>query len=147
MNERLPCPSCGLPVPFPVGSEPRSDERLCNECETRAERDAAPWWLVTWHESDGNDCTVYGTVVQAADADAAECAVGAAIEAQLTKDGVPFEPDGNALGVYFACSEDCPEDCEGHGGTASREVEGPFQDEASAREARPFYHSAWEMSS
>ncbi|MAH44737.1 hypothetical protein CMI37_02860 [Candidatus Pacearchaeota archaeon] len=31
-TERLPCPDCGLPVPFKKDANPRLDERLCNTC-------------------------------------------------------------------------------------------------------------------
>jgi hypothetical protein len=97
------------------------------------------WYLITWHETDGNDCTVYDTVVQADCADDALTALDAAIEQQLTEQGNPYSSGGNLVDFYFDCDEDCPEDCEGHGGIALRTIES-YPTEAEARKQVSKWH-------
>jgi hypothetical protein len=100
------------------------------------------WYLITWHESDGNDCTVYDSIVSAATEDDALTILGDALEAQLTANGTEFQEDGNHIGYYFSCSDDCTEDCEGHGGTSLRSVE-VFDTEDVARANMARYHTEW----
>lgn len=109
------------------------------------------WYLVTWHETDGNDCTVFDTIVQAENTEAAQNMVADAIEDMLTKNGQPFEGDGD-WGVCFNCTEDCGAtvedrelECQGHGGTSLRDVEA-FATEADARGALATYHTEWVIS-
>lgn len=103
-----------------------------------------PWFLITWHESDGNDCTVYDTVVNARTEDDALSTLGDALERQMRANGQDYEEDGNHLGYLFGCSEDCPEDCDGHGGTSLRTVE-VYTSELQAQAARSRYHSNWSI--
>lgn len=100
------------------------------------------WHLITWHESDGNDCTVYDSVVEAADQDQALDTLAGSLEARMRENGTAWQEDGNVLGYYFDCSEDCSEDCEGHGGTSLREVQ-TFATEAEAEAQRSRWHSEW----
>lgn len=100
------------------------------------------YYLITWDESDGNDCTVFDTIVQAESKDAALDLLGDAIEARLTKNGTSWEDDGNQIGYMFNCAEDCPEDCDGHGGTSLREVE-EYATETEANAARSKYHTEY----
>ena len=104
------------------------------------------WFTITWHESDGNDCTVYDTVVEAPDEDTALSLLGNAMETRMTANGTGFQKDGNHLGYYFDC--DCDEDyadtCEGHGGTSLREVTAHVTED-SARQAMSRWHSEWSI--
>jgi hypothetical protein len=102
------------------------------------------FYLIVWHESDGNDCTVYDTVVEAPTEDEALSLLGDALEARMTANGTDFQEDGNHIGYYFNCSEDCPEDCEGHGGTSLRTVES-YTTEVDARAMCSRWHSEWSM--
>jgi hypothetical protein len=78
-------------------------------------------YLVTFQESDGNDCTVYDAVVEADNEDAAYGRVCDAIEAQMKRDGTPYEDDGD-FGFYFDCGGECEGECDGHGGIVMREA-------------------------
>lgn len=102
------------------------------------------WYLITWHESDGNDCTVYDTLVEASSEDEALTLLGTALEAKLTENGTDFSEDGNQLGYTYDCAEDCAEFCDGHGGTSLRTVE-RHNSELAARSAMSFYHSEWSI--
>lgn len=101
-------------------------------------------YLYVWHESDGNDCTVYDTVVLAESEDSANDIISAAIERTMTENGTSFEDDGNLLGYYFNCSEDCSEDCEGHGGTSLREVT-QYATEDEARKQMSRWHTEYSV--
>lgn len=103
-------------------------------------------YLVTFHETDGNDATVFDAIVEAADEQGAFCKVSDAIEADLTERGTSFETDGDC-GVYFQCEEDCPEECDGHGGIAMRTAE-PFETLEAAEKAQKaaYFHSRYEVS-
>lgn len=103
-----------------------------------------PYYLITWHESDGNDCTVFDTVVHATDKDAALTTLSDAIEKSLDENGTEYENGGDWLDYYFSCSEDCDQDCEGHGGIVLREVE-EYPSEADARSNMARYHSEWSL--
>lgn len=95
-------------------------------------------YLIVWHETDGNDATVYDTVVSAKSKDAA---VDKLLDSQMAS-WPDAESDGDS-GLLFAC--DCPEDtenCDGHGGTIIREIRS-FRSLAQAREAMAFYHREW----
>lgn len=92
-------------------------------------------FLITWHESDGNDCTVYDSVVSADSEELALTVLALAVEADLDAGAGPdsYAPDCSEFGYDFLCSADCPEDCEGHGGIVLREVtEYPSRDAAIA---------------
>lgn len=102
------------------------------------------FYLITWHESDGNDCTVYDTVVQAETEDSALSLLADAMEKRMDENGTSYEEDGNHLGYYFNCSDDCHEDCEEHGGTSLREVNS-YETEDSARSAMSKWHSEWSI--
>lgn len=102
------------------------------------------WYLIVWHESDGNDCTVYDSIVQAPTEDEALTVLGEALEAQMRANGTSFFEDGNHLGYYFNCADNCPEDCEGHGGTSLRTVES-YTTEVDAKASRSKWHSKWEL--
>ena len=80
------------------------------------------YYLITWHETDGNDCTVYDSIVAAGDESAALGTLAAAVERELTG---PYSDDGSEFGYYFECPDDCDggEFCEGHGGIALRTVD------------------------
>jgi len=99
-------------------------------------------YLIVWHESDGNDCTVYDTIVMAESEEAALNLLGDALERQMAANGTSWQDDGNQLGYYFDCTEACEEACEGHGGTSLRTVE-EYATEEEARNARSRYHSEW----
>jgi len=100
------------------------------------------FYLVTFHETDGNDCTVYDCIVEATNESSALEDVAKSIEAVLTDNKTAFEDDGSELGYYFNCSEDCSEHCEGHGGIALRTVEA-YPTEHDAENARSKYHTLW----
>ena len=97
-------------------------------------------YLVTWHETDGNDATVYDTVVKADSEDAAYEA--GSDEAFTYSNMIDAEPDGG-FGFYFPC--DCPEDtdyCDGHGGIVMRSAERfDTEDEARAEQRATHYHT------
>ena len=98
-------------------------------------------YLVTWHETDGNDATVYDTVVEAATEDAAYEA--GSNEAYTYSNVINMESDGD-FGFYFPC--DCPEDvewdCPGHGGIVMRSAERfDTEDEARAEQRATHYHT------
>ena len=89
-------------------------------------------YLITWHETDGNDCTVFDTIVEAVDESAALAKLAAAVERELMG---PYTDDGSEFGYYFECPDDCGggESCEGHGGIVLRGVDAyPTEAEAIA---------------
>ncbi len=100
------------------------------------------FYIVTFHETDGNDVTVFDALVSADSEDTAVSRVADSIEASLKENGTEYTEDGNALGYYFECSEDCGEMCEGHGGIALRTVEA-YDSEDEARQNMARYHSEW----
>lgn len=102
------------------------------------------WFLIVWHETDGNDCTVYDTVVEAATEDEALGKLGDALEKQMDANGTEYQEDGNHLGYYFGCSDDCADDCDGHGGTSLREVTA-YPTEDDARKDCSKWHSEWSI--
>ena len=116
------------------------------------------YFLVTWHETDSNDVTVYDTIVEIdpcrdADVDHTGCesltcetckdaafgVVCNAIAKRLDEDGKPYSEDGG-FGFYFDCSEDCAEECEGHGGIVMRDAEGFDSLDAAEREQSARYY-------
>lgn len=100
-------------------------------------------WLITWHETDGNDCTVFDTYIAAESEDAALGILSDALAAACP------DADKGCDFVDFTfpcdCDEKNAEHCDGHGGTALREVV-EYASEKEARAARPFYHSRYEVS-
>lgn len=100
-------------------------------------------YLIVWHESDGNDCTVYDTSVEAPSEQGALSILAYNIERDLNYNKVPYSDDGSELGYFFDCYDDCPEDCDGHGGIALRGVEA-FETYQEARAARSFYYSTYD---
>lgn len=99
-------------------------------------------YLITFHETDGNDCTVYDAVVEASTESDALAQLTSSVQAVLDSNGTSYEEDGSEFGCYFNCSEDCSELCEGHGGMALRHIETyPTVAEAELHRAR--YHSRW----
>ena len=83
------------------------------------------YYRITWHETDGNDCTVYETIVQASTEDSALEHLHTYLQQQCpeAEDG-----GGDFLDFYFPCdcdtnSDAYPDMCDGHGGTSLREVE------------------------
>ena len=101
-------------------------------------------YLITWDESDGNDCTVYDTVITADSEDAALSTLSDALEAQMIANGTEWQDGGNYLDYMFNCAADCEEDCEGHGGTNLREVQ-CFATEEDARNAMSRWHREWSV--
>jgi len=106
------------------------------------------YYTIVWHESDGNDCTVYDTIVERNDKEGAELALDATLEKHLKGNDQSAESDGNLLGFYFDC--DCeenpdadPETCDGHGGTCHRETMGPFPTYRDAEKACSNFHIRW----
>lgn len=99
-------------------------------------------WLITWHETDGNDCTVFDTYVAA---ETEESALDVLSDALAT--ACPSAQEGCDF-VDFTFSCDCGEEnaehCDGHGGTALREIR-EFPSMQAACDARPFYHSCYEI--
>ena len=105
------------------------------------------WFSVTFHETDGNDCTVYDTVVEAETEDEAFGKVADSLEKTLTADGRGFEDDGDC-GFYFDCDCEIPEGDENtwecsHGGIVMREAE-RFEGEEGAEAAHLFYHCRYD---
>jgi hypothetical protein len=107
-------------------------------------------FLVTFHETDGNDTTVYDSIVAAEDEDGAFGKVADEIAKRLDTDGRPYSEDGG-FGFYFECDHlcatcerdgACSYDCQGHGGIVMREAEG-FETEAEAEKAQreAYFHS------
>src|SRR3990172_342019 len=107
--------------------------------QERAEQTARVY-LVTFHESDGNDCTVFDSIIAAESEDAAFNILHDAIEKTLKENKTSFEEDGNIVSFVFNCEDDCGEECQGHGGISLREVEA-FDTEAEAEPAPPTYPS------
>lgn len=100
------------------------------------------FYLITWHESDGNDCTVFDTVIGAASQEEALTALATAVEKALTDSETEFEEDGSEFGYYFHCTKECPEECDGHGGIALRTVE-EYPTLAEARANMAQWHSEY----
>lgn len=100
-------------------------------------------YLVTWHETDGNDATVYDSIIEAPSEEGALSILSFNVERDMNETKTPYSDDGSEFGYYFECSEDCPEDCEGHGGIVLRTVEA-FETEQEARDAHPKYHILYE---
>lgn len=117
------------------------------------------FYLVTFHETDGNDCTVYDTIVQVKDCtwdeqsgkpcerckDEAFGIVCDAIAKRLDEDGRAYSEDGS-FGFYFDCDSDgpyaCTDECDGHGGIVMRDAEGfRTEAEAEAEQKAAYYHS------
>lgn len=99
-------------------------------------------YLITWHETDGNDCTVFDTYVAADTEDGALGVLDNALHAACPEAEEGFD----YLDMMFPCScgEADAEFCEGHGGTVLRKIV-EYASEQEARTARPFYHSLWEL--
>lgn len=100
-------------------------------------------FLIVWHESDGNDCTVFDTIVKASSEQAALNRLAKSLLHcySLNKDALY---DSSELIIDFPC--DCPESeydaCEGHGGTALRSIEAyTHADDAEA--ACAVYHTRY----
>lgn len=104
------------------------------------------FYLIVWQESDGNDCTVYDSIVEETSEDAALSTLADAIEETLTANETGFQEDGNHLGYYFDC--DCPEEyqdhCDGHGGISLRTVES-YTAIKDANGARSKWHTLYEV--
>lgn len=102
--------------------------------------------LIVWDESDGNDCTVFDTVVEAPTADDACSQLADALEKAMTENGTGYQEDGNMLGYYFDC--DCDEanadTCDGHGGISLRTVES-YTTEDDARAAMSKWHREYSV--
>jgi hypothetical protein len=102
------------------------------------------YFLVTFHETDGNDTTVYDSVVEAETEDAAFGKVADSIAADLDKAGTAYSEDGDC-GFYFDCTEECngAEDCS-HGGIVMRSAEefASLPEAIKAQEAI-YYHSRY----
>lgn len=103
-----------------------------------------PGYLIVWHETDGNDCTVFDTPLVATNDDEALKTLYASWEEHY---GADIEDAGcDPMGADFPC--DCTgehaEFCEGHGGLQVREVLycGSYED---AWQARSAYHQVWEV--
>lgn len=97
-------------------------------------------WLITWHETDGNDCTVFDTY---AAAETEESALGVLSDA-LAKACPDAEEGGDFVDFYFPCTDECALDCDGHGGIALREIR-EFPSMQAACDARSFFHSTYEI--
>jgi hypothetical protein len=101
-------------------------------------------YLIVWDESDGNDCTVYETIILAESEDDATGKLSEALETAMRENGTSWQEDGNVLGYYFECTDDCPEDCDGHGGTTLREVTA-YATEDEARQQMSKWHSEYSV--
>lgn len=106
------------------------------------------FYVITFHETDGNDATVYESVIEAASESHALDILSSSVEFTLEQNGTAFVPDGSEFGYYFTCPEDCEfaedgEACGAHGGgIVLRDVEG-FDTEREADEALRPYHVPW----
>lgn len=108
------------------------------------------YYLITFTESDGNDCTVYDAIREAKDEPSAVEALAVEMEQTFIDNGTPYEPDGSELGFFFNCPDDCEslsndnyEPCGLHsGGVCLREVLA-FDTEAAAEAAHSYYHSRY----
>ena len=87
-------------------------------------------YLVTFHETDENDTTVYDCVVNAEDENGAFGKVADEIAKRLDTDGRPYSEDGG-FGFWFDCTCDDADYCDGHGGIVMRTAE-PFEAEEDA---------------
>jgi hypothetical protein len=106
-------------------------------------------YLITWHESDGNDCTVYETIVEAVSEENALSVLAYQVEKMLNAKGVEYSDDGSEFGYYFECPDDCEsladafdfEECGIHsGGIALRDVQ-KFNTVPEARADMCNYHT------
>ena len=106
------------------------------------------FYLITFHESDGNNCTVYEAIREAENEDAALNALADEMVAHFDAAGIEYSEGGDLLDFYFECPDDCEsladdmpgEPCGLHGGgIVLRQVE-CFADESAARAARSSFH-------
>ena len=100
------------------------------------------FYLITFDESDGNDCEVFDAIVEAKTEEEALGLLAKSVDARLVENGVDFEEDGSEFGYFFNCSEDCGEDCHGHGGMGLREVVA-YDTLADAGSNKASYHTEW----
>ena len=96
-------------------------------------------FLITFHETDGNDCTVYDAIIEANTEEQALSILSYNIERSLDDNKTPYSDDGSELGYYFDCFDDCHEECEGHGGIALRTVESYETRKEAESEASKFH--------
>lgn len=99
-------------------------------------------YLVTWHETDGNDCTVYDSVIEAATEEKALSILAFNLECAMNDNKTPYSEDGSEFGYYFDCSDDCDEECDGHGGICLRTVE-VYATDKEAHAARSPWHTEY----
>lgn len=110
------------------------------------------FYLITFGEFDGNDCTVYDAVIESNSDFHALDALAESVEKRLSDNGQPFESDGSEFGYNFLCPDDCEsidddsgEPCGLHsGGLLLRSIESYATWEA-AEKGCAFYHSRWEV--
>lgn len=97
-------------------------------------------YLITWHETDGNDCVVYDTVIAADSAELAFDTLRLAVETDYRG----LEDDGSEFGYYFECN--CPEgsDCDGHGGLSLRDIQ-EFDTRAAAENQCSIWHVRFDV--
>lgn len=100
------------------------------------------FYLITWDETDSNDTTVYDTVVESENKEAAFIKLSDHVQTRLIENKVEFESDGSEFGFIFNCTESCSEYCDGHGGISLREIE-EFFNEESAYSSIPHYHTKY----
>ena len=93
-------------------------------------------YLVTWHSTDGNDATVFDSVIGAKN----EYAAKEKLFNKWIEDCPEAEEDGD-FGIYYPCdcSEEDSEHCDGHGGAVIRTVDA-FRSYDQANAARSRYH-------
>jgi hypothetical protein len=107
-------------------------------------------YLITFHESDGNDCTVYEAIRAGDTKENALSILAYEVESAMVKNGTEFEDDGSEFGYYFQCPDDCEsladdsgECCGMHSGGISLRSVKTFATEVEAKAARSVYHSEY----
>lgn len=95
-------------------------------------------YMIVWHETDGNDCTVFDTIVRAK---SEENAIKQLFAAWI-RNCPNAEVEDHGLYYPCNCSEEDAEYCEGHGGTFIREVS-TFKTRREAEAAKSIYHAEY----
>jgi hypothetical protein len=93
------------------------------------------FYVVTFHETDGNECTVYDAIVKADSEEHALSILAYSVESSMNENGTRYEEDGSEFGYYFADDE---------GGIALRDVT-RYESLVDAEDACAFYHVTWHV--
>jgi hypothetical protein len=113
-------------------------------------------YLITFDESDGNDCTVYEAIIPAENPDMALMILADSVEAAMRSNDTVYETDGSEFGYYFGCPDDCDtlqsldacdsmEPCGIHAGGISLRTVETFDAYDAARAARSKFHLEWHV--